>query len=123
MKYKNINSAIHNFGHSFVSDMNYIDDDFIINELKKIHRKEFDITIDWLTGDFQPEKEVTERLIRSIAYWRDGLEKHLHQQNVDLAALRKLKYCWLVGSNHYMEAEDDRGKSYEVEITKTSFRN
>ena len=119
MKYKNINSAIHNFGHSFVSDMNYVDDDFIINELNKIHKKGLEITIDWLTGSFEPKSESSDRLKKSIGYWKNGLEKHLNQQNVDLSVLKKLEYSWPINSNHYMEAEDDRGKSYKVEITKT----
>jgi len=32
MKYKNIYSAIHNFGHSFTSLMNYVDGDYVIDE-------------------------------------------------------------------------------------------
>jgi hypothetical protein len=67
MKYKNINSAIHNFGHSFVSFMNYIDDGFVIDDLRKIHIDGKDIEIDWMTGHFSPAELPTPRIRRSIA--------------------------------------------------------
>jgi len=34
MKYKNIDSALHNFGHSFMSGMNYVDDDHVMYEVQ-----------------------------------------------------------------------------------------
>lgn len=46
MKYKHIYSAIHNFGHSFTSLMNYVDDDYVIDELDKIHAEGHDIEVD-----------------------------------------------------------------------------
>ena len=36
MSYKRIGSLIHNWSHSFVSLMNYVDDDYVIGELGKI---------------------------------------------------------------------------------------
>ncbi|AWY00274.1 hypothetical protein A8139_09885 [Marinomonas primoryensis] len=51
MKYKNIKSAIHNFGHSFVSLMNYVDEDYVIDEIGKIHKQGYDIEINWLTRE------------------------------------------------------------------------
>lgn len=99
--------------------MNYVDDDFIHNELKKIHKKGKDITIDWLTGEFEPVSEKNDRLTKSIGHWRDGLEKHLAQQNVELNVFRTLNYCWPTDTGHFMEAQDDKGKAYKIEIAKT----
>ena len=53
MKYKNIYSAIHNFGHSFLSLMNYVDGVYIIDDLTDIMKKGHDIEIDWLNGEFK----------------------------------------------------------------------
>ena len=54
MKYKHIAGAIHNFGHSFTSLMNYVDGDYVIDELAKIHAEGKDIEVDWLSGRFKP---------------------------------------------------------------------
>jgi hypothetical protein len=35
MKYKNLKSVAHNFGHSFTSDMNYAEDDFVMSHLAR----------------------------------------------------------------------------------------
>lgn len=45
MKYKHIPSAIHNFGHSFTSLMNYVDDGYVIDDLQKIHEKGLDTEV------------------------------------------------------------------------------
>ena len=119
MKYKNIRSAIHNFGHSFMSDMNYVDDDFIFNDLVKIHKKNLDISIDWLNGIFEPSSEVSDRLKKSIGYWKNGLEKQLSQQNVDLNMIASLFLYWPSKATHFMEAKDDRGKVYKIEIVRS----
>ena len=88
VKYKNIRSAIHNFGHSFMSDMNYVNDDFVRNELTKIHRKGEDIRIDWISGSFEPENLKSPRIAKSIAYWQNGIPKHFELLNVDSRRLR-----------------------------------
>ena len=92
LKYKHIHSAIHNFGHSFTSLINYVDNDYVIDELTKIHTQGNDIEVDWLTGSFTPENLTTPRIQKSIGYWRDSLEKHLASQKVDLPALSQLKF-------------------------------
>jgi hypothetical protein len=69
MKYKNIISAIHNFGHSFLSNENYVDEDFVIDELRNIHRKGYDISVNWITREFEPSQLLSERIKKSIGYW------------------------------------------------------
>lgn len=46
MKYKNIYSAIHNFGASFTSLMNYLRGGHVIDDLASIHGQHLDIEID-----------------------------------------------------------------------------
>ena len=38
MKYKHIDAVLHNFGHSFVSLMNYVDDEYILDVLPELAR-------------------------------------------------------------------------------------
>ena len=59
MKYKRIYSAIHNFGHSFTSLMNYVDGDYVIDELVKIHSQGYDIKIDWLTRRIRANEQAS----------------------------------------------------------------
>ena len=120
MKYKNINSAIHNFGHSFFSLMNYIDDGYIIDELVEIHSKGYDIKINWFTLEFQPIELATDRIKKSIDYWKDNLEYNLSAQNVELKRLTSLYFIWNANENKkYMIATDDRKKEYKVYVKDT----
>jgi len=119
MKYKHIYSAIHNFGHSFTSLMNYVDDDYVIDELDKIHAEGHDIEVDWLTGQFKPATLITPRIQKSIGYWRDSLKKHMASQSVELSALSYLKFHWPARERKYMQAFDDRGKEYKIYVNET----
>ena len=119
MKYKNICSAIHNFGHSFTSLMNYVDSDYVIDELSKIHRMEYDIEIDWLSGGFEPGNLASERLTKSIGYWREWLEDHLASHNVDIERLHSVKFAWPARKRKFMLAIDDRGKEYKIYVNET----
>jgi hypothetical protein len=119
MKYKNIYSAIHNFGASFTSLMNYINDGYVIDELMRIHEQQIDIEIDWLDGRFTPESMATARIEASVECWRSGLEKHLASQNVDLTAICILKFCWPARGRKFMVAVDDRGKEYKIYVNES----
>ena len=113
MKYKNIKSAIHNSGHSFASYENYVDDDFVLYELRNIHRKGYDISINWLNGEFEPSQLCSARLRKSISYWHNSLDKHLQKHNVSLSSLESLDFKWPANKGHYIIAIDDRGIEYK----------
>ena len=120
MKHKNINSAIHNFGHSFFSFNNYIDDGFVIDEFIEIHRKEHDIKVNWFTLEFQPSEFFTERIKKSIDYYVVNLKSALSSQNVELKKLTSLYFIWNANeSKKYMIATDDKEKEYKVYIKDT----
>ena len=118
MKYKNIYSAIHNVGDSFTSLMNYVDGDYVIDELAEIHSKGYDIELNWLTRRFQPSELATSRIKKSIGYWGDTLKKRLSSQNVDIEKLSSLYFRWPAGGRKYMIAEDDRGKEYKIYVNE-----
>jgi len=119
MKYKNIYSAIHNFGHSFTSLMNYVDNDYVIDELENIHHKGYDIEVDWKTLTFTPETMASERIKKSIGYWGDSLNKHLSSQNVEQEKLESLRFVWPAGGRKFMLATDDRGKEYKTYVNES----
>lgn len=91
MRYKNIHSAIHNFGASFTSLMDYFADGYVIDDLEQIHRQQIDIAIDWLSGIFSPAENATERIFISIKSYRSDFERHLLSENVELRSLVKLE--------------------------------
>ena len=117
MKYKNIKSAIHNFGYSFISDENYVDDEYVFHELACIHSQGHDITINWLNRKFDPAHLCTDRIKKSIEYWANGLERLLNSQNVDVEVLIRLEFVWPSNDAHYMKALDDRGVEH-IKVVK-----
>ena len=52
MKYKVIKSAAHNFGHSFVSLMNYRGDDYVMSHLARlvVETGRSEVSVDLMTG-------------------------------------------------------------------------
>lgn len=119
MKYKNISAAIHNFGHSFTSLVNYVEDGYVIDELSNIHAKGHEIQINWLNGQFQPSVLASPRITKSIEYWRASLAEHLQRHNIAPAAIAELRFVWPTPGRKYMAAVDDRGKSYKVYVNET----
>ncbi len=120
MKYKNIKSAIHNFGHSFVSLMNYVDEEYVIEEIGRIHKQGYDIEINWLTREFKPVQFQSVRIKKSIGYWADSLKKHISSHNVDLENLFSLSLIWPANQSKYMLAIDNKGTEHKIHINESS---
>jgi hypothetical protein len=114
MKYKNIYSAIHNFGDSFVSLTNYVDDGYVIDDLSDIHKRGVDIEIDWLAKTFQPSALATNRIKKSLEHFASDSARFLQAQNVDLSNLTTLRLLWPAGKAIRMVAVDDRQKQYQI---------
>jgi len=114
VKYKNIYSAIYNFGHSFLSLMNYVDGEYVIDELHNISSKGCDIEIDWLNNIFIPEEELTPRIKKSMNDYSANLKRHMQSQNIDVNRIKAMKLYWPARGRKYMWAKDDRGKEYKI---------
>ncbi|MGE5767969.1 MAG: hypothetical protein ACM35H_12335 [Bacteroidota bacterium] len=114
MKYKNIYSAIHNFGDSFVSLTNYVDEGYVIDDLSAIHKRGMDIEIDWLAKSFEPSALATSRIKKSLEHFANDLTRFLQAQNVDLSSLTSLRLQWPAGKAISMVAVDDRQKQYRT---------
>ena len=117
MKYKNIHAAIHNFGHSFVSLMNYVDGMYVIDDLKDIQARGYDIEIDWLNNTFIPGQEATPAILKSTGFYCSDLKRHLQSEDVDVGRLKELKLFFPARGRKYMWAIDDRNKEYKIYIS------
>ena len=125
MKYKNIKSAIHNFGHSFVSLMNYVDDDYIIDEMNKLvtNNKLNELSINFLTGQVEPKSIETKRIKKSISYYQEWLPKHLKSHEIEPSTINQLIFKHIqrtIGFESYITAIDNQGHKHEVLINGNS---
>ena len=123
MKYKNVDSAIHNIGHSFMSGMNYVDDDHVFHEMRAAVRKEpHEVWINFSTGEIGPARMYPPRLCKSVALYQAGLSDHLARHNVDPGAVCNVRLHHRLtrsGGTTTMHATDDRGKEHVVVVTDT----
>ena len=76
MKYKHIDAMLHNFGHSFMSLMNYVDGQYIVDVLSELASRSpiYEIDINFSNGSVFPSGDYPEVLHKSISYWKDWLQ-------------------------------------------------
>ncbi len=119
MKYKHIDAMLHNFGHSFVSLMNYVDDEYIIDILSELARQapEHELDINFNNGQVLPPSNYPAKLHKSIVYWKEWLPKHMENHRVTLSALSEVHLRYRLvkdGQEVIVSARDDRGKDHKV---------
>lgn len=124
MKYKHIDSALHNFGHSFVSPMNFVDDVYVCDLLdaaaQNSGRGEVQINFSGEVADLPAGSALA--LKTSFAFSKAWLPKLLEGQNVELARLGSivLRYkLTSMGREILIEAIDDRGIHHSVLVKHT----
>jgi len=71
--HKQLKSISHNFGHSFISLMNYVNDDYFLGHLLKQARKTTlnKLTIDVLQNSAKPTELLTHEIKTSIEHWNN----------------------------------------------------
>lgn len=71
ISHKPLKSVSHNFGHSFISLMNYINDDYFLGHLLKESRRTnlSRLEVDILKNSASPEQLLTKPIKDSIGYW------------------------------------------------------
>ena len=122
MKYKNTDSALHNFGHSFVSLMNYVDDEYVVDLLLQLAKADpgHSVTINFSSGAvLPPAASANSRLRKSIGYWGDWRPRLLESQNVRSASLREITLVFRLtrkGIAVSVDALDDRGVAHSVSV-------
>ncbi len=112
MKYKALKSIAHNYSHSFVSYTNYVDDGFVIDDLKQIVRKaEGEKICVWWVLEHPQIPQLTQRILRSIEYYKRNLPKFVADMGSDIVAIREFRTEIYLKSNKQM-AVDGRGRAY-----------
>lgn len=121
MGYKRVNAALHNLAHSFVSLMNYVDGEYIIDLLTTVLRETpgSEIRFSLLDGAISPQKEFHPALMKAIGYYRNRVASHLQSENVGPEIVRSLEFVLFADTEGLMcraEAIDDRGGSHIVTV-------
>jgi len=118
MKLKNIKSLSHNFSHSFVSFENYVDGEFVFKELKELAVKSNGekVSIFWLYSDNKLVNLFSERVAKSIGYYKDWLPSLLTQYELNTSIIKELRTDIYIAPNKQLEvqayARDVNGKEY-----------
>jgi len=122
MKLKNIKSLSHNLSHSYVSFENYVDGEFVFKELKELAviAKGEKISIYWLYPEGKVAPLFSERITKSIEYYKEWLPKLLSQHELDASVIAELRTDIYIAPNKQLEvqayARDLNGKEYVKNI-------
>ena len=121
MKYSVLKSVAHNFSHSFVSYMNYVDDGYVIDDLRQLARKADGerISVHWIP-DSTPQAHLPRRVLKSIANYKAWLPDHVRNSGASIEAIREFRTDIFLKSNKQIAVEayllDDRGKEYVCNV-------
>ena len=124
MKYKHIPSMAHNFGHSFVSLMNYVGKDHIVDEIHSIlpHLQE-PLRINFLDGTITPQNARSDRFAASVQMYQSSFARHALSHGVDPNSIRQLELSIAktnTGILVTIEVQDEQGKYYRIPIEQTA---
>ena len=121
MKYKILKSIAHNFSHSFVSFMNYVDDGYVVDDLLKLARNANGerISIHWIP-DIASQKFLTPRVLKSIAIYREWLPEHVQNSGGSVDTIREFRTDIFLKRNKQLAVQaylvDDRGKEHGCDV-------
>jgi hypothetical protein len=90
MKYKAIRSAAHNFGHSFMSTLNYVGNDYVMSHIAwaVADSGKAELRINFLDGTAEPAELTPPPVLESIALRKTWLPKHLVGHGIEPTAIR-----------------------------------
>ena len=123
MKYKNINSALHNFGQSFMSGMNYFEGDHVMYDVIQMARKAINhkFQINFSTGNLSQPALLNNRVKKSIEHYRRHLPTHLESHGLNAGSVKEviLKVRLThIGQELTIMARDDRGTEYNIPVSQ-----
>ena len=128
MKYRRIDGALHNFGHSFLGGMNYVLHErmdkrieFVYEIVERTLRElpEPRMIIRFPEGTIEPPYEYPDYLRTSIAHYGQQLADHLTAEGVTPESVKDVHLViWgdNVGLGCKVRAQDDRGGRHDVEV-------
>lgn len=133
--HKPLKSVSHNFGHSFISFMNYINGDYFLGHLLKQARQTNcnKLTVDVLTNAVEPIELLTDQIKQSIEHWNKWFSTLVESSGSSIVFVRSakviiefdLKQTRPYANNlEYLENPficevviiDDRGKEYKRKL-------
>ena len=118
MKYKLIKSMAHNWTHSFMSNMNYVDNDVVFEDMYRLarDRRGEKVTITWIPSPQEEQVCLTPRIRESLKHYRKALPTHLIRHQVDPDAISEMRTEVYVTKNQRMYVRsyvlDNRGKEH-----------
>jgi len=121
MKYKILKSVAHNFSHSFVSYMNYVDNGHVVDDLLQLARKAGGerIRIQWIP-DSAVQNALPPRVQKSIANYKEWLPKFILNCGADINAIRDFRTEIFLKPNKQVAVQahlvDNRGKEYVSDV-------
>ena len=118
-KYKTLKSVAHNLSHSFVGYTNYVDDGFVIDDIREIVREKGRLTINWV-GDSEPDPNLTPRIIKSLNAYRQSLLRMVHSSGAVMSSIKEFRTEIYLKPNHQIAVDailtDDRGRTYVTPV-------
>lgn len=118
MKYKLIKAMAHNWTHSFVSWNNYVDDGYVIEDLRRLarERKGEEVVVTWIPVRWEEAFRHTLRIRTSVSHYRKDLPAHLARHRVAIEAIAEMRTEVFLAKNFRMYVRsyvlDDRGKEH-----------
>ena len=118
MKYKLIRSMAHNWSHSFMSGMNYVDDAFVFEDVcrRARERRGEKVIISWIPARGEDSRDLPPRVQKCVEAYRTGLSEHLRRHHVDASALKTFRTEVYVAEKLRMYVRafviDDRDKEH-----------
>ena len=118
MKFKLLKSMSHNFSHSFVSLMNYVDDGYVIDDLREMAKRARGETVSiiWFPKKRNIFPAFNKRVRKSITLSRKWLPNHMKNHEVDESMISEMRTDIYMAKNNqiYVKAyiKDIRGKEH-----------
>jgi hypothetical protein len=122
MKYRVLTSIAHNFSHSFLSFTNYVDDGYVIDDLRQLARKADGerVSIYWIP-DAKAQAPLPDRVLKSIAIYKTWLPDHIRNSGANIESILELRTDIFLKANKQIVAEayllDDRGKEHVCSVS------
>ena len=101
--------------------MNYVDDGYVVDDLVQLARKANGerISIHWIP-DSESQQVLTPRVLKSIAYHRERLPKHIENSGSHIDVIREFRTDIFLKANKQVAVQaylmDDRGKKHVCDV-------
>ena len=108
----------HNWTHSFMSNMNYVDNGYVFEDMYQLarDRRGEKVTITWIPSPQEELLWLTPRIRESLKHYRKALPEHLVRHQIDPDAISEMRTEVYVAKNQRIYVRsyvlDNRGKEH-----------